>query len=61
MRKGFRNLKRSPRDKRRVFSLVLKIYNRVNSTKRSKKTTYKELEILRNCKAPIGTLPVYYI
>jgi len=48
-------------DKRRVFSLVLEIYSKVNSIKRSKRTAYKELEILRNYKAPIGILPIYYI
>ena len=36
---------------------MLEIYSRVNSIKRSKKTTYKELEIIRNYKAPIGILP----
>ena len=61
IRKGFEDLERCFRDKRRVFSLVLEIYRRVNSMKRSKKTAYKELKILRNCKAPIRTPPVYYI
>ena len=36
---------------------MLEIYSRVNSIKISKKTTCKELEILRNYKAPIGILP----
>jgi hypothetical protein len=49
------------RDKRRVSSLLLEIYNRVNSIRRSKKAAYKELEILKNCKAPIGAPHVYYI
>ena len=49
------------RNKRRVSSLVLKIRNRVNSTKRTKKTLSEDLEILRNCKVPIKVLPVYYI
>jgi len=61
IKRGLRDLKRSFKDKRRVFSLVLKIYNRVNGIKRSKKTTYEELENLKNCKVPIGILPVYYI
>ena len=55
------DLEGTPRDKRRVSGLLLEIRSRVNSTKRSKKTAYKELEILRNCKAPIGVLYVYYI
>jgi len=61
MRRGFGDLKRSPKNERRVSSLALEIYSKVNSMKKSKKTTYKKLEILRNCKAPIETLPVYYI
>jgi hypothetical protein len=61
IRRSPRDLDGFPRDRRRVSSLVLEIYSRVNSTKRSKRTAYKELEILRNCKAPIGILPVYYI
>ena len=61
MRRGPRDLKGFPRDKRRVSGLVLKIYNRVNSIKKSKRIAYKELEILRNYKVPIGILPVYYI
>ena len=60
-RRDPRDLKRFPRDKRRVSSLVLEIYSRVNSIKRSKRTAYKELEILRNYKVSIETLPVYYI
>jgi hypothetical protein len=60
-RRGPRDLKGFPRDKRRVSGLVLEIRSRVNNTKRSKKTAYKELENLRNYKAPIGILPVYYI
>jgi len=48
-------------DKRSVFSLVLEVYSRVNSIKRSKKTAYKELELIRTYKAPIEILPVYYI
>jgi hypothetical protein len=61
IRRGLRDLERSPRDKRRVSSLALEIYSRVNGIKRSKRTAYKELEILRKYKAPIGILPVYYI
>jgi len=34
---GPRDLERFPRDKRRVFSLALEIYSRVNSIKRSKR------------------------
>jgi hypothetical protein len=41
--------------------MVLEIYSRVNSIKRSKRTAYKELEILRNYKVSIRILPVYYI
>ena len=48
-------------DKRRISSLALEIYSRVNSIKRSKRIAYKELEILKNYKAPIRILPVYYI
>ena len=51
----------SPRDRRRVSSLVLEIRSRVNSMKRIKRTAYKELENLRNYRALIGTPPVYYI
>ena len=36
IRRDLRDLERSPRDKRRVSSLVLEIYSRVNSIKRSK-------------------------
>ena len=61
IKRGPGDLKGFPRDKRRVSGLVLEIYNRVNGIKRSKRIAYKELEILRNYKAPIGTLPVYYI
>ena len=49
------------RDKRRVSGLLLEIRSKVNSTKRSKKTAFKELEILRNFKVPIGAPHVYYI
>ena len=41
--------------------MVLKIYRRVNNTKKSKKTVYKKLEILKNYKVLIGTPPVYHI
>ena len=61
MKRGPRDLKGFFKDKKRVFSLVLKTYNRVNSTKRSKRTAYKKLKILKNCKVSIGTPPVYYI
>jgi len=61
IRKGLRDLEGPPRDKKRVSSLVLEIYSRVNSIKRSKRTAFKELKILKNYKAPIGILPVYYI
>jgi len=60
-RRGPRDLEGFPRDKRRVSGLILEIYSRVNNTKRTKKTQSKDLEILRNCKAPIRTLPVHYI
>ena len=61
MRRGPKDLKGFPKNKKRVSSLVLEIYNKVNSTKRNKKIAYKELKILRNCKAPIGILLIYYI
>ena len=61
IKKGFRDLEKYPKNKRRVFSLVLKIYRRVNSIKRSKKIAHKELENLKNCKVFIGIPPVYYI
>jgi hypothetical protein len=37
IRRGLRNSKKSLRDKRRVFSLVLEIYSKVNTIKRTKK------------------------
>ena len=40
---------------------VLKIYSKVNSIKKSKRTAYKKLKILRNYKVPIGTPLIYYI
>jgi len=61
MKRGLKNLKRSLKDKRKVSGLALEIYNKINSIKRSKKTAYKELEILKNYKTPIGTPLVYYI
>ena len=61
IRRDLGDLERSPRDKRRVSGLALEICSRVNSTKRSKRTAYKESEILRNYKAPIRTPPVYHI
>jgi hypothetical protein len=61
MRKGFGNSERSPRDKRRVSSLALEIYSKVNGIKKTKKTQSKELEILKNYKVPIGALPILYI
>jgi hypothetical protein len=61
MRKSLGDLKKSPRDKRKVFSLTPKIHSRVNNIKKSKKTAYKESEILGNYKAPIGIPPVYHI
>ena len=61
IRRDLRDLEGSSRDKRRISSLVPEIYSRVNSIKRSKRIAYKELEILRNYKAPIRILPVYYI
>ena len=61
IKREFGDLEGTPKNKIRVFSLVLKIYSKVNSTKRNKKTAYKELEILKNCKVPIGILPIYYI
>ena len=61
MRKGLGHLKGFLRDKKRVSSLILKIYNRINSIKRSKRTAYKELNFLRNYKVLIGTPPVYHI
>jgi len=61
IRSSLRDLERSPKDKRRVSGLAPEIHSRVNSTKRSKRTAYKELEILRNYKAPIKILPVYHI
>jgi hypothetical protein len=45
IRRGLRDLEKSPRDKRRVFNLILKIHSKINSIKRSKKTAYKELKI----------------
>jgi len=60
-RRGPRDLKGFLRDKRRVSGLILEIRNRVNNIKRTKKTQSKDLEILRNCKVPIRTPPVYYI
>jgi hypothetical protein len=61
IRRGLRNSKRSPRDKRRVSSLVPEIYSRVNGIKRTKKTQSKESEILRNYKAPIGAPPILHM
>ena len=61
IRRGPGDLKGFPRDKRRVSGLVPEICSRVDSIKRSKRIAYKKLEILRNCKAPIGTPPVYYM
>ena len=61
IRKGFKDSEKSLKNKRRVSSLVLKIYSKVNSIKRSKRTAYKELKFLKNYKALIGTPPVYYI
>ena len=61
MRRGPGDLDGSLRDKKRVSSLAPEICNKVNSIKRSKRTAYKELEMLRNHKAPIGTPPVYYM
>ena len=61
MKRGPRDLKGFPKNKKRVSSLVLKIYSKVNSIKKSKRTVYKKSKILRNCKVPIGILPVYYI
>jgi len=60
-RRGLRDLEGFPRDKRGVSSLTLEIRSRVNNIKRTKKTQSKDLEILRNCEAPIRTPPVYYI
>jgi len=60
-RRGLRDLEGFPRDKRRVSGLTLEIYSRVNNIKRTKKIQSKDLEILRNYKASIRTLPVYYI
>jgi len=60
-RRGPRDLEGFPRDKRRVSSLILEIRSRVNDIKRTKKTQSEDLEILRNYKAPIRTLPVHYI
>ena len=61
MRRGPGDLKGFLRNKKKVSSLVLEIYSKVNSIKRSKRIAYKESEILRNCKVPIGTPPVYHI
>ena len=61
IRKGPGDLKGFLRDKKRVSSLVLETRSRVNSIKRSKRTAYKKSKFLKNCKALIGTLPVYYI
>src|SRR6266567_1773478 len=61
IRRGPRDSKEFPGDKRRVSGLALEIYSRVNGIKRSKRTAYKESEILRNYKAPIGTSPVYHM
>jgi hypothetical protein len=61
MRRGLGNLKRSPRDKRRVSSLAPEIRSRVNSIKRTKKTQSEELEILKNYKVFIGAPPILYI
>jgi len=61
IRKGLRDLKGPPRDKKRVSSLALEIRSRVNGIKRSKRTAYKELKKFKNCKVPIETLLVYYI
>ena len=60
-RRGPRDLEGFLRDKRRVSGLILEIYNRVDNIKRTKKTQSEDLEILRNYKAPIRTLPVHYI
>jgi len=60
-RRGPRDLKGFPRDKKRVSGLTLEIRGRVNNIKRTKKTQSKDLEILRNYKAPIRTPPVHYI
>ena len=61
MRRGFGDLKGLLRDKKRVFNLVLEIYNKINGMKRSKRTAYKELEIIKNYKVSIRIPPVYYI
>ena len=61
IRRGPGDLKEFPKDKRRVSGLALEIRSRVDGIKRSKRTAYKELEILRNCKASIGIPPIYYI
>jgi len=60
-KRGPRDLGGFPRDKRRVSGLILEIRNKVNNIKRTKKTQSKDLENLRNYKAPIKTPPVYYI
>jgi len=60
-RRGPGDLERFPKDKKRVSGLTLEIRSRVNNIKRTKKTQSEDLEILRNCKAPIRTPPVYYI
>ena len=61
MRRDPRDSDGFPRDKKRVSSLAPKIHSRVNGIKESKRTAYKEPEIWRNCKAFIGTPPVYHI
>ena len=60
-RRGPRDLEGFLRDKRRMSSLALEIYCKINSIKRTKKTQSKDLEILGNYKAPIRAPPVYYI
>jgi len=37
IKKGFKDLKGTNKDKIKVFNLILKIYNKVDSIKRSKK------------------------
>ena len=61
IKKSLGDSEKSPKNKKGVSSLALKICSKINGTKRSKKTAYKELEILRNHKAPIKILPIYYI
>jgi len=60
-RRGPKDLEGFPKNKRRVSSLILEIHSKVNNIKRTKKTQSEDLEVLRNYKAPIRILPVYYI